>query len=559
MGSFPPLNSTALLRAIIKQKRRRGELDQALALAKIGSDLAVSAQEKWTGGIDELSRKALARYLEQSPNDIEVRMALAGEVSADETTLQVRATPQRIPGLAHGELPENNAEPGAIARAIIATRSATPKFAPRFGRILAVAVIGAVSATYASVTYRDWVSTDLPLAAPVAKLQPPVAGDASAAATRAKDRQESHLGAAQSVDTGAISGSSSGGKALVLPAGAAPREPLPETVPRHPFVVRAVGDITLGTDYPSPRLPKQSDIDRLQMLSPQLLEADLVIGNLEGVLVDGGKATKDLTLPRRYAFRMPRRFAKILRTMGFDVLNLANNHSLDFGHDGLASTTSALLDAGLIPVGMKGDQRPTVTVRGNRVAFVSFSYLPQFEHLDDHEMVRTMVARARAEADVVIVNVHAGNEGERAAGIPSGPERYGDEDRGDLRRFAHVAVNAGASAIFGHGAHVLRPIETYRGVPIFYSLGNFIGYRAFATGGKLKTSIVAEVRFSADGRVTGIGVIPLAFDASGVPVPDYSPANVLGVETLVDRNVARPPVLELTDSLDRDSVGRGGG
>ena len=59
-----------------------------------------------------------------------------------------------------------------------------------------------------------------------------------------------------------------------------------------------------------------------------------------------------------------------------------------------------------------------------------------------------------------------------------------------------MAIDAGASAVFGHGPHVVRPFELYRGKPVFYSLGNFVGYRSLSTQGKLAHSIVAEVRFS---------------------------------------------------------------
>jgi poly-gamma-glutamate capsule biosynthesis protein CapA/YwtB (metallophosphatase superfamily) len=79
----------------------------------------------------------------------------------------------------------------------------------------------------------------------------------------------------------------------------------------------------------------------------------------------------------------------------------------------------------------------------------------------DQRAILEQVARARREADVVLVTIHAHESG-----------RNREEPAAFLQPFARACIDAGAHAFLGHGPHVLRPIEMYRGLPIFYSLGN---------------------------------------------------------------------------------------
>ena len=74
-----------------------------------------------------------------------------------------------------------------------------------------------------------------------------------------------------------------------------------------------------------------------------------------------------------------------------------------------------------------------------------------------------LVRRAAAAADVVVVNMHIGAEGADRAHVRRGPETFLGEQRGDPIRFAHAVVDAGADLVVGHGPHVLRGMEFYRG------------------------------------------------------------------------------------------------
>ena len=141
-----------------------------------------------------------------------------------------------------------------------------------------------------------------------------------------------------------------------------------------------------------------------------------------------------------------------------------------------------------------------------------------------------MHAAAR-RADLVVVFFHGGAEGAAALHVPYGREHAFGEDRGDLRRFARRAVDAGADLVLGSGPHVLRGMELYERRLIAYSLGNLSGWRNFGTGGTLSYSALLTAELSPSGRLVGGRVTSLRLDGRGVPRRD--PAH--GAERLMRR------------------------
>lgn len=324
--------------------------------------------------------------------------------------------------------------------------------------------------------------------------------------------------------------------------------PPPATQPPKPvpIVIRMVGDIVLGSDFPANKLPDGKEQARLHAAATPLREADIAVGNLEGALTDSTAMRKDPSQPNQFAFRMPAAYAAMLKAMGLRVLNLANNHAMDFGMAGLKSTMGALRAEGLVPVGAgRENSMETVEVRGTSIVFLSYSYLPYFPHMANLTKLRQEIAAARRLAPIVLVNVHGGREGANESQLPDGTEYFQGEYRGNLREFAHAALDAGASAVLGHGPHILRPVEWYRGKPIFYSLGNFIGYRSLSAKGLLGYSVIGELQFLPDGQLLGTGIIPIRLDSTGVPSPDYSAATLAALNGMLDQSMARPPVLAL--------------
>jgi Bacterial capsule synthesis protein PGA_cap len=113
--------------------------------------------------------------------------------------------------------------------------------------------------------------------------------------------------------------------------------------------------------------------------------------------------------------------------------------------------------------------------------------------------------------------MHGGAEGAAKTRVPFGEEEAFGELRGNLRAFAHTAVDAGADLVLGSGPHVLRGIELYRNRAIAYSLGNLAGYRNFARGGVLSLSGLLRADLNATGALTGGRFVPLKLEGPGLP------------------------------------------
>jgi poly-gamma-glutamate capsule biosynthesis protein CapA/YwtB (metallophosphatase superfamily) len=216
---------------------------------------------------------------------------------------------------------------------------------------------------------------------------------------------------------------------------------------------------------------------------------------------------------------MPPGYARWLRRAGFDVMNLANNHSYDYGVAGYRQTVRALERHGLEVTGGRG-AITLVRISGVRVALIGFAPYAWLNDLTDIATARRLVRKAAGQADLVVVTFHGGAEGADRTHVPRGTERYLGENRGNLRAFSRAVVDAGADLVVGHGPHVLRGMEWYRGRLIAYSMGNFAGYRVFSTGGVLGISGVLRVTLRADGTWMRGRLVATRLTASGVPALD---------------------------------------
>jgi hypothetical protein len=290
------------------------------------------------------------------------------------------------------------------------------------------------------------------------------------------------------------------------------------------------GDIYLGTSTLPDGLPPDSGRSVLSA-ARSALTGDLVIGNLEGVLADTGTSEKCIRRVGRrietkklcYAFRTPTYLAARLKDAGFTHLNLANNHSGDLGDAGRATTAATLDSLGLVHYGLAGSIAIDSVRRGDSVsvvALVGFSPYPFSYTLLEIERGQAVVDSLRRLADVVLVTFHGGNEGVDAQHVDTAPEFLGKEPRGDLRAFAHAMIDAGADAVVGHGPHVLRGIEFYRGKPIAYSLGNFATWRGFSLVGPLGVTTVLGLTFSGTGQFLSGTLTPMQQKPGQGPAPD---------------------------------------
>ncbi len=269
-----------------------------------------------------------------------------------------------------------------------------------------------------------------------------------------------------------------------------------------------VGDIMLGTTYPSTRIAPNDARDIFSGPDSLLRAADLACGNLEGVLADEGKARKTPGAKGSYSFLMPTRLVQRLVDAGFDFMGIANNHVYDFSSAGLRSTMSVLDEAGLAYAGNETCRGVVLKVRDTRVGLCQFGHSIGTQHLTDTALVHSVIDSLKRDSDVVVVAFHGGCEGSVARHLPYEAEWAWGENRGHLRQFAHDCIDWGADVGYGHGPHGVRAMEVYKGRFIAYSLGNFCTPSGMGVGGLTGYAPLVMLRVLStgemvDGRIHG--------------------------------------------------------
>jgi poly-gamma-glutamate capsule biosynthesis protein CapA/YwtB (metallophosphatase superfamily) len=287
------------------------------------------------------------------------------------------------------------------------------------------------------------------------------------------------------------------------------------------FAFAGGGDIAL-TGSADPRV--------LSGLHRFLRDRDLVVGNLEGTLATGG-VPKCSGGSACFTFRGSPRWAPVLRRAGFGVLNVANNHALDYGTEAQRETLKALRVAGIVHQGLPG-QIAYVRAGSAKVALIGCAPYSWSQSLLDISGSAQLVSKAARHADVVIVYMHAGAEGTGAEHVRNAPETYLGEPRGNAPAFAHAMIRAGADLVFGSGPHVLRGIEWYRKRPIVYSIGNLAATHTLSTSGSLANSALLRVTFDSEGGFVTGSIVPLRLVGGGTPVFDPGGASITRMRAL---------------------------
>lgn len=232
-------------------------------------------------------------------------------------------------------------------------------------------------------------------------------------------------------------------------------------------------------------------------LSDHVLEAYDAAGGIDGVLSQGYQAeiqaadyfvtneefpfsTRGTPAPdKQFTFRVHPEKVKLMQEMGIDLVTLANNHALDYGRDAMLDTIDTLDHAGIRHVGagknLAEARKPAIVeLNGRTFAFIGATRVyPEadwaagtdsagmFSAYDGGAALAEEVKAAKQQADYVIAYVHWGIEREET------PNEV-------QKSIAHRLVDAGADLVVGAHPHVLQGIEYYQGVPIAYSLGNFV-------------------------------------------------------------------------------------
>lgn len=265
----------------------------------------------------------------------------------------------------------------------------------------------------------------------------------------------------------------------------------------------AVGDVNLGGKVASSTKRYGADYP-WQQVKLVLSSADVTFGNLECAVSDRGAPA----FGKAYTFRGSAENLPTMKEAGFDVVSLANNHSLDFGRMALTDTIAALNVAGIGHSGAGENaasayQSQIIEVKERKVAFLAFSGVvpPGWEatpskagiaSAKNPSVVSEQIQAAKGQADLVIVSFHWGKELEASPSVWQ-------------KKLAHLAIDSGASLVVGHHPHVVQGIELYKEGVIAYSLGNFV----FSPGnGAGRSSIILKFDFT-HGRVSEITVYPV--------------------------------------------------
>jgi poly-gamma-glutamate capsule biosynthesis protein CapA/YwtB (metallophosphatase superfamily) len=306
------------------------------------------------------------------------------------------------------------------------------------------------------------------------------------------------------------------------------------------------GDIMTGSILPTPDLPPNDGRDIFVDCGELIASADVACGNLEGVLADSGKQRKRPG-PLSFSFMMPTKSVKLLVNAGYDFLGIANNHINDFYPEGIASTIKTLKDNGIGVAGTQACETCIKEINGVKYGFCAFGHESYTLRTQDHATVKRVIKKLRSECDIVIVCFHGGSEGVSERHLPNGTEFFHGSDRGNLREFAHLCIDNGADIVYGHGPHVCRAMELYKGHLIAYSLGNFATPRGMKLAGLTSYAPLLLARLDGNGKLVDGVILPYIQYRDKGPRYDKTGAVIKEIRTLSKEDI-KDNRLIITDS-----------
>ena len=275
----------------------------------------------------------------------------------------------------------------------------------------------------------------------------------------------------------------------------------------------AVGDISYSRGVERVIKKEKSITYPFLKIQDYLKGADLVFGNLETPITQGPEIPDF-----KMIFRSNPGTEKALKQAGFSILSLANNHTPDFGEQGLKDTFNFLENAGIKYVGAGQNEQEAyqpvyIGKKGIKFAFLAYNdpdVVPAFygasanragtAFMRQEKMIET-VKKAKQKADFVIVSMHAGAE-------------YSDRPNDPQINFAHAAIDAGADLVIGHHPHVVQTLEKYKGKYIFHSLGNFVFDQPQSE--ETKKGLVIKAYFAQSG-ISKISLLPVLMENLAQP------------------------------------------
>lgn len=315
--------------------------------------------------------------------------------------------------------------------------------------------------------------------------------------------------------------------------------------------VIGVGDMMLGTNYPGASyLPANEGKDMLKAVTPILKSGDVTFGNLEGVILSGAGQIKRCGNPENcYAFKMPDSYVNHFVNAGFDVLSLANNHSNDFGKTGVENTKKLLDESEIAYAGLTDCPSTVFEKNGLKYGFIAFSPNRGTIQINDYGNAKALINELDDKCDIVIVSFHGGAEGSKHTHLTKKTEYYLGENRGNPYEFARIVIDAGADVVFGHGPHVTRAVDLYKGKFIVYSMGNFATYGRFNLSGPNGIAPIIELTLESNGTFISGQIYACKQPRSSGPILDEDKKVITEIKSLNKADLPECP-------LDIDDQGK---
>ena len=255
-----------------------------------------------------------------------------------------------------------------------------------------------------------------------------------------------------------------------------------ETPKQQALSIIAVGDILLGrgVEYHINRVQGDFTYPFRQVVDV-LRQGDIVFANLEGPLTE---STNSLDPNGKIVLKSPEKAAEGIKYAGINVLNLANNHIMDYYEQGLLDTINILDKHGIAYTGagknIEEARKPAIIEKnGLKIAVISYTDMAEYTFKGNpmlsfaadenksgvaprkYELIKEDIDAIREEVDILIVSLHWGVE--NSFNVTE-----------EQIEFAHQLIDDGVDIILGHHPHRFQGVEIYNGKPIVYSLGNFI-------------------------------------------------------------------------------------
>ncbi|NSW90520.1 MAG: CapA family protein [Firmicutes bacterium] len=277
--------------------------------------------------------------------------------------------------------------------------------------------------------------------------------------------------------------------------------------------IKAVGDIMLGrgVEYHLDNQGKDYTYP-FQYVADVLRAGDIVFGNLEASMTE---SSHSLDPNGKYVLKSRVKAAEGLKYAGFNVLNLANNHIMDYYEKGLFDTMDTLEKYEIAYCGagrnIEEARKPALlNVKGVKVAVLGYTDMAEYIYKGNpmisfaaeeeksgvvprkYELIEEDIEKIRERTDLIIISLHWGVE-----------DSF--EVTEEQKEFAYKLIDAGADIILGHHPHKFQGVEIYNGKPIVYSMGNFI----FDQNDSLKQeSFIVDMAFN-DEKLVSLELLPI--------------------------------------------------